>query len=75
MVAFIIGCEAELDKLTYAGNLDNLTLVSGSVRFGFTRGDICDAALLRSVLPGHAPSTSLPPRRMWTGRLRELLSS
>lgn len=41
-----------LDKLTYAGNLTNLKPVSGS-RFDFIQGDICDASLLRSVLPGH----------------------
>ena len=42
-----------LDKLTYAGNLANLRPVSGSARFDFVRGDICDAELLASVLPGH----------------------
>jgi dTDP-glucose 4,6-dehydratase len=42
-----------LDKLTYAGNLANLKPVSGSRRFEFVKGDICDASLLRSVLPGH----------------------
>jgi dTDP-glucose 4,6-dehydratase len=42
-----------LDKLTYAGNLANLEPVSGSPRLTFVRGDICDAALVRSVLPGH----------------------
>ncbi len=42
-----------LDKLTYAGNLANLQPVSGSPRFEFVQGDICDAPLLRSVLPGH----------------------
>lgn len=40
-----------LDKLTYAGNLANLDPVAG--RFTFVRGDICDAALLRAVVPGH----------------------
>jgi dTDP-glucose 4,6-dehydratase len=40
-----------LDKLTYAGNLANLEPVAG--RYEFVRGDICDAALLRDVLPGH----------------------
>jgi dTDP-glucose 4,6-dehydratase len=40
-----------LDKLTYAGNLANLEPVAG--RFAFVRGDICDAALLAEVLPGH----------------------
>jgi dTDP-4-dehydrorhamnose reductase len=42
-----------LDKLTYAGNLDNLEPVSASPKFEFVSGDICDASLLRSVLPGH----------------------
>ena len=42
-----------LDKLTYAGNLANLQPVSDSPRFEFVKGDICDAPLLRSVLPGH----------------------
>jgi dTDP-glucose 4,6-dehydratase len=42
-----------LDKLTYAGNLANLKPVSGSPRFRFVPGDICDASLLGSLLPGH----------------------
>jgi dTDP-glucose 4,6-dehydratase len=42
-----------LDKLTYAGNLANLEPVTESSQFEFVKGDICDASLLRSVLPGH----------------------
>ncbi len=42
-----------LDKLTYAGNLANLEPVAASPRFSFVQGDICDAALLASVMPGH----------------------
>ena len=42
-----------LDKLTYAGNLANLEPVAASPRFSFVRGDIGDAALLDSVVPGH----------------------
>jgi dTDP-glucose 4,6-dehydratase len=42
-----------LDKLTYAGNLANLAPVAASPRFAFTHGDICDPALLASVVPGH----------------------
>ncbi|MEW9553861.1 dTDP-glucose 4,6-dehydratase [Nonomuraea sp. NPDC050783] len=38
-----------LDKLTYAGNLANLD----GVPHTFARGDICDAALLDEVVPGH----------------------
>ena len=42
-----------LDKLTYAGNLANLDPVAGNPRFAFTKGDICDPALLASMVPGH----------------------
>jgi dTDP-glucose 4,6-dehydratase len=42
-----------LDKLTYAGNLDNLDPVADSPRLRFVEGDVCDAALLAEVLPGH----------------------
>ncbi|MET7460123.1 dTDP-glucose 4,6-dehydratase [Nonomuraea sp. NPDC005501] len=38
-----------LDKLTYAGNPANLA----GVPHTFVRGDICDAALLAAVVPGH----------------------
>jgi dTDP-glucose 4,6-dehydratase len=42
-----------LDKLTYAGNLANLEPVAASRRFSFVRGDICDAPLVATVVPGH----------------------
>jgi dTDP-glucose 4,6-dehydratase len=42
-----------LDKLTYAGNLANLSTVASDPRLRFVHGDICDTALLESVLPGH----------------------
>jgi dTDP-glucose 4,6-dehydratase len=42
-----------LDNLTYAGNLANLEPVADSPRLAFIRGDICDGALLASVVPGH----------------------
>ena len=43
-----------LDKLTYAGNLANLEgPAAASPRFSFVCGDICDAELLASVMPGH----------------------
>ncbi len=41
------------DKLTYAGNLANLEPVTGSPGLTFVRGDICDAGLLATVVPGH----------------------
>jgi dTDP-glucose 4,6-dehydratase len=42
-----------LDKLTYSGNLSNLDPVAGSRRLRFVEGDICDAGLLASLVPGH----------------------
>jgi dTDP-glucose 4,6-dehydratase len=41
-----------LDKLTYAGNLENLREFAGRSDFKFVRGDICDARLLDRLLPG-----------------------
>ena len=41
-----------LDKLTYAGNLENLSPVDGNPRHQFVRGDICDAAVVSSLLEG-----------------------
>ena len=41
------------DKLTYAGNLANLEPVTDSPGLAFVRGDICDAGLLATVVPGH----------------------
>mgnify|MGYP002662173113 FL=1 len=31
-----------LDKLTYAGNLENLKDIAGNPAYRFIRGDICD---------------------------------
>ncbi len=44
-----------LDKLTYAGNLDNLTEVEGQSGYSFVHGDICDAALVSRLLGEHSP--------------------
>jgi dTDP-glucose 4,6-dehydratase len=44
-----------LDKLTYAGSLDNLADVSRDQRFLFVQGDIADHALVESVFQNHAP--------------------
>lgn len=41
-----------LDKLTYAGNLDNLRDVETDPRFRFVKGDICDASLVEQVTAG-----------------------
>ncbi|HXY37005.1 MAG TPA: dTDP-glucose 4,6-dehydratase [Planctomycetaceae bacterium] len=39
-----------IDKLTYAGNLENLADVERDPRYRFERGDICDAAFINSVI-------------------------
>ena len=38
------------DKLTYAGNLENLADVAGDTRYRFVHGDICDATLVSQVV-------------------------
>jgi dTDP-glucose 4,6-dehydratase len=41
-----------LDKLTYAGNLENLRDVEGDQRYSFVHGDICDPGIVRLALAG-----------------------
>ncbi len=38
------------DKLTYAGNLENLAPVADDARYRFVHGDICDAALVNQTI-------------------------
>jgi dTDP-glucose 4,6-dehydratase len=44
-----------LDKLTYAGNLQTLAALQGDARHVFVHGDIGDRALLDRLLPEHRP--------------------
>ena len=44
-----------LDKLTYAGNLDNVAVLAGDARHIFVKGDIGDRALLRRLFAEHRP--------------------
>ncbi|SDS66798.1 dTDP-glucose 4,6-dehydratase [Halopseudomonas litoralis] len=44
-----------LDKLTYAGNLESLAEVSASERYSFEQVDICDRAEVDHVLAKHQP--------------------
>jgi len=41
------------DKLTYAGNLENLAPIADNPRYRFVQGDILDGDLLDELLPGH----------------------
>ena len=42
-----------LDKVTYAGNPENLKDIAGDPRYTFIRGDICDPDLVGSVFREH----------------------
>ena len=44
-----------LDKLTYAGNLENLRALDGDARHVFVQGDIGDRALVDALLHQHRP--------------------
>ncbi|MEK9803767.1 MAG: dTDP-glucose 4,6-dehydratase [Curvibacter sp.] len=48
-----------LDKLTYAGNLENLASLQGNPRHVFVQGDIADGALLARLLAEHRPRAVL----------------
>ena len=45
----------DLDKLTYAGNLENLAALEGDTRHVCVHGDICDRPLVRRLLDEHRP--------------------
>ena len=56
-IRYMLGKHSEveiinLDKLTYAGNPDNLRDVEKDVRYRFVRGDICDAKLVDELIRG-----------------------
>ena len=45
-----------LDRLTYAGNLDNLAPAADDPRFHFVQGDICDRPLVEATLHKFQPN-------------------
>ncbi len=50
-----LGPVVNLDKLTYAGNLQTLASVEARPDYTFVHGDICDAALVAQILEKHRP--------------------
>ena len=48
-----------LDKLTYAGNLENLASLQGDARHVFVQGDMGDRALVERLLAEHQPRAVL----------------
>jgi dTDP-glucose 4,6-dehydratase len=45
------------DKLTYAGNLDNLLDVVDDPRYSFVQGDICDAEMVKTTIEKYDADT------------------
>ena len=61
-IRFALGCPKppriiNLDKLTYAGNLENLNSVASDPNYAFVHGDICDATLVRSLVAQEKPDS------------------
>jgi dTDP-glucose 4,6-dehydratase len=54
-----LGTVINLDKLTYAGNLENLQEIQHDPRHIFVHGDIGDKALLKSLLKEYQPRAVL----------------
>ena len=44
-----------VDKLTYAGNLESLTSIENNTRYAFEQVDICDASEIKRVFNEHQP--------------------
>lgn len=44
-----------VDKLTYAGNLESLSGISGSARYEFLRADICDQCAMEGAFANYRP--------------------
>jgi dTDP-glucose 4,6-dehydratase len=53
--AFVVN----VDKLTYAGNLDSIPQAKGHARYALERVDICDAAGIRRVIAAYKPAAVL----------------
>jgi len=59
-IRYVLGAHADwavanVDKLTYAGNLANLAEFDGDARYRFHRADICDAASIGRIVAAEAP--------------------
>ena len=54
-----LGNVVNLDKLTYAGNLENLADIQGDPNHVFVHGDIGDRELVRKLLAEHRPRAIL----------------
>ena len=59
-----------LDKLTYAGNLENLKSVEANANYEFAQGDIGDSGVVAKLLHQHQPRVIIILRQkvMWIDR-------
>jgi dTDP-glucose 4,6-dehydratase len=48
-------CVVNIDKLTYASNLDSIPQAAGNSRYRFAQVDICDGPALRQLFEQHQP--------------------
>ncbi|MWJ28484.1 dTDP-glucose 4,6-dehydratase [Halomonas sp. ZH2S] len=55
IIAHTADSVVNVDKLTYAGNLESLDEIEGSERYAFEQVDICDQAELERVFAEHQP--------------------
>lgn len=46
-----------VDKLTYAGNLESLTDIANSERYSFEHADICDSNAIARIFDAHQPDS------------------
>lgn len=44
-----------VDKLTYAGNLESLKSIENNDRYSFVKADICDSTILKEIFEQHQP--------------------
>jgi dTDP-glucose 4,6-dehydratase len=52
------GCDVlNVDKLTYASNLENLAAVASHHKYRFVQGDICDSSHMRELMAQFRPDT------------------
>ena len=62
-------CDVEVvnfDKLTYAGNAENLADIAGNRRYSFVHGDISDPQAVSNTLSKGADAVvNLRQKRMW----------
>jgi dTDP-glucose 4,6-dehydratase len=48
-------CVVNVDKLTYAGNVNSVAEVEGNTRYTFEQADICDSEVMASLFIKHQP--------------------